>query len=155
MRGLSISRIATVSIVLMIGLNVTFAQGPSKQPPAFDQELTTVEMRFIGALQAKDVAYAQRTVASDFQGVALNGDSLERRELIDDARDGLAKDARLYGMQIVRLNDNCAVVSYSQILPGENPRYRHVSDTWVNEGGEWKLKFEHRTPRVWSALDLD
>jgi hypothetical protein len=163
MRNISLLNVVAISIVMVIGVNSTFAQSKistqsvsTTQPlSTFDQELTGVETQFIEAWQAKNVAYAERTVASDFQGVALNGDLLERRELIDDVRDGMAKDLRTYGAQIVRLSDNCAVFSYSQILPGEHVRYRHVSDTWAKEAGEWKLKFEHRTRRVWSALDLD
>lgn len=163
MRNISLLSLLTISISMLIGASSTFAQTTistqsvsTPQPlSGFDQELTGVETQFIEAWQAKNVAYAERTVPSDFQGVALNGDLLERRELIDDVRDGLAKDLRMYGTQIVRLGDNCAVFSYSQILPGEHVRYRHVSDTWAKEGGEWKLKFEQRTPRVWSALDLD
>jgi hypothetical protein len=155
MRSSILLQMATIGIVLLIGFSAALGQPAPQQLSAFDQELMSVETRFIAALQAKDVAYAERTTAPDFQGVALNGDSLERRELIDDARDGMAKDARVYGVQMVRLSDNCAVVSYSVIVPGDHPRYRHVSDTWAKEGGEWKVKFEQRTPRVWSALDLD
>ena len=143
---------------LALGIFIASASAqvsPPKPLSAFDQELVSVEARFTQAQQAKDLAYAERTVASDFRGVALNGDSFERRELIDDFRDGLTKEARIYEVQVVRVSDHCAVVSYSQILPSEHTRYRHLSDTWVKEGGEWKLKFQHRTPRVWSALDLD
>lgn len=152
---LAFCNLVAVVITTMLVAAAAFAKVQPQPLSAFDQQMLTVENQFIQALRDKNVSYAEQTVASDFQGVALNGDSFERHELIDDARDGMGKDVRLYEFQVVRLGDNCAVVGYSEIVPGDHPRYRHITDTWALEGGAWKLKFQHRTPRVWSAMDLD
>jgi len=34
-------------------------------------------------------------------------------------------------------------------------RYQHLSDTWVEQSGAWKLKFQQSTLNLWSAHDLD
>ena len=148
-------RIATIVVSAIVGISSARAQPAPQKLSGFEQELTSVEMQFIGAMQTKDVASVERMVADDFQGVALNGDSFNRSDMVGDASDGFPKDLRTYEVRVVRLSDNCAVVSYSQIVPGDHPRYRHVSDTWAKEGGAWKLEFQQRTPRLWSAMDLD
>jgi hypothetical protein len=30
-----------------------------------------------------------------------------------------------------------------------------LSDTWVKQGGQWKLKFQQSTLNLWSSHDLD
>jgi hypothetical protein len=154
-RKLLFLNLVAISLGVGIASNRAFGESPSKKLSAFDQQMLTVEKQFIQSLRDKNVAYADRAVAPDFQGVALNGNFFDRSELIDDARNGISKDVWLYEFTVVRLGDNCAVVSYSEIVPGDRPRYRHVSDTWAKENGEWRLKFQHRTPKVWSAMDLD
>lgn len=155
MQPVSSLKVLAIAVGLTIAAGAALAQTSSKSVSAFEQELVNVEMRFIAALQQKDMAYVEQVVAADFSGVALNGDSMERSDFMDDLHDGLSKDTRIYEVRVVRMDETCAVVSYSEILPGEKIRYRHLSDTWVKEGDEWKLKFQHRTPRMWSALDLD
>jgi hypothetical protein len=66
-----------------------------------------------------------------------------------------AYDFHLVKLNVVTLNDDSAVVAYNLIVPGEHPRYRHMSDTWARIGGRWKLKFRQITPNLWSANDLD
>ena len=142
--------------IMLIGVfPVAFAQMPSPKVSAFEQEVLNAEAQLTQALQEKNVAYVEQAVASDFAGVALNGDSFDRSEIVEAAREGISKDRRTYEVEVVKMADDCAVVSYSEIMPGDHPRYRHVSDSWVKQGGTWKLKFQQRTPRLWSALDLD
>jgi hypothetical protein len=145
-----------VASLVAVFIPAAFTQSPAAKPlPAFDQELIGVQTRFFSALQQKDVAYAERTVAADFQGVDFNGDFFGRGDLIDAARDGRSSTLRIYEVRVVRLGPDCAAVSYTEISPGEHPRYRHITDTWAKESGEWRLRFQQRTPRLWSALDLD
>jgi hypothetical protein len=48
------------------------------------------------------------------------------------------------------------VVTYKAVFPGsELDKYQHLSDSWVKQNGQWKLKFQQSTLNLWSAHDLD
>jgi hypothetical protein len=141
---------------VIAGVTLAFAQAPvSKSLSAFDQALVSREKGFLQAMQDKNAASVSQIVSDDFEGIATNGDFYEKEELLSAAQEGLPKDFRIYDLRIMRLNADCAVVTYNNIVPGAHPRYRHVSHTWTREGGEWKLRFEQETPNLWSAADLD
>jgi hypothetical protein len=127
---------------------------PLPQSP-FEQELVSNQNQFAQALAEKNIAYVRQAVADDFRGIGTNGDFYDKDELVGAAHEGLPKDLRVYDVQVVRLNDDSAVVTYNLIIPGARPRYRHMSDTWAKDGGKWRLKFQQYTPNLWSATDFD
>jgi len=148
----------SISLLCAVVVSVTLVLGQTPAPKAFspfEQELVRNEKQFIQAFQEKNVAYVSQIVSDDFKAIATNGDLYEKEELVRAAKEGLPKDFRIYDVQVVRLDAGCAVVVYNNIIPGARPRYRHVSDTWTKEGGQWKLRFEQETPNLWSAQDLD
>lgn len=148
-------KLSLLSVMLM-AVSLTFAQTPAAKPLSpFEQELISNQKQFIQAQQEKNVAYVAQAVADDFKGIAENGDFYDKSELVGGVHEGLPKDFRMYDIEVVRLDESCAVVAYNEIVPGSHPRYRHMSDTWTKEGGKWKLKFEQLTPNLWSAHDLD
>ena len=141
---------------MIIGVSLVSAQVPSAKPLSpFEQELVDNEMQFIEALRAKNVASVTQSLGDGFQGIGPNGDFFDQGELVAAAREGLPKDFRIYDIRVVRLDDSSAIVTYNDIVPGSHPRYRHMSDTWAKDRGQWKLKFRQVTPNLWSALDLD
>jgi hypothetical protein len=146
-------RIFTVLAVSM-STALVFAQTP-KPLSAFEQELVSNEKQFMQAQEDKNVAYVNQTVSDDFKGIGTNGDFVEKGDLVGDAQEGKLKDTRVYDLRVIRLDAGCAVVAYNTITPGARPRYRHMSDTWTKEGGQWKLRFQQTTPNLWSANDLD
>ena len=76
----------------------------------------------------------------------------------DDFVEGVAglhgKDLRFYDFKVLPLNENAAVVTYNAVLPGEGARYQHLSNVWVKQGDQWKLKFQQSTPNLWSLGDI-
>ncbi len=143
-------------VVTLMAVSLSFAQTPAAKPLSpFEQELVNNQKQFIAAWQEKNVAYVDQAVAEDFKGIAENGDFYGKSELVGSVHEGLPKNFRVYDIEVVRLDESCAVVTYNEIVPGSRPRYRHMSDTWTKHGGQWKLKFEQLTPNLWSALDLD
>lgn len=143
-------------LAVTASVSLALAQSPAaKTLSPFEQELVDNQNKFIQALEQKNVALVNQTVADNFRGIANNGDFFDRDELISTAHEGLPKQFRIYDIHILRLDDSCAVVTYNEIRPGSHPRYRHMSDTWTKDGGTWKLRFEQTTPNMWSALDLD
>ena len=139
---------------VLISTALVYAQTP-RPLSAFEQELVSSEKQFVQALEDKNVAYVTQTVSDDFKGIGPNGDFYEKGDLVGDAQEGRPKDMRVYDLRVIRLDAGCAVVAYNTITPGARPRYRHVSDAWTKEGGQWKLRFQQTTPNLWSATDLD
>jgi hypothetical protein len=147
-------RVSLVWVVITTVL--ALAQVPQPKPLSpFEQELISNQKQFMQAWQEKNVVFAGQMVSDDFKGVAKNGDLYDKNELVGDVHEGLPKDFRTYDFEVVRLDESCAIVTYNEIVPGAQPRYRHISDTWTKDGGKWKLKFRQLTPNLWSAVDLD
>jgi hypothetical protein len=149
-------RNAVLFCAVLAGLSLARGQTPApKALSPFERELAASEQQFIQAMRDKNDAYVNRVAGEDFKRISTNGDLTERDELVTAAREGLPKDYRYYDLRVIRLDDDCGMVIYNTIVPGEHPRYRHVSDTWTKEDGQWKLRFEQETPNLWSAADLD
>jgi hypothetical protein len=147
-------RIISVLTVAVIALTAAAAQ-TAKPLSAFDQQLIEQQKQFLQATDARNASAADRAIADDFQGIGTNGDFYDRSEILDSAREGKPQETRAYDFRVFKLNDDSAVVSYNLIMPGQHPRYRHMSDTWARIDGRWKLKFRQITPNLWSANDLD
>jgi hypothetical protein len=142
--------------VVLICTTLALSQAPSSPPlSAFDQQLIDQQKQFLQAAQTKDATDIDHAIADDFRGIGTNGDFYDKNEIVESAEKGLPKDTRAYDFRVVKLNDDSAIVAYNLILPGEHPRYRHMSDTWARINGQWKLKFRQITPNLWSANDLD
>jgi len=147
-------RILLLLAAVLVSVTVALSQTP-KPVSAFDRELIEQQKQFLQATQAKNPIAVNRAIADDFHGIATNGDFYDKSEVVESAQAGMPKDTRAYDFQVVKLNDDSAVVAYNLIVPGERPRYRHMADTWARIDGQWKLKFRQITPNLWSANDLD
>ena len=147
-------RILLLFAAVLVSVTVALSQTP-KPVSAFDRELIEQQKQFLQATQAKNPIAVNRAIADDFHGIATNGDFYDKSEVVESAQAGMPKDTRAYDFQVVKLNDDSAVVAYNLIVPGEHPRYRHMADTWARIDGQWKLKFRQITPNLWSANDLD
>jgi hypothetical protein len=133
----------------------------AKSLTPFQQSIIEVQKAFLAAEERGDRQYVDRAVAQDFMAIDSNGSTADRADLVESVRPSpphkQAKEEKpiLYFFNVIPLNDNAAVVSYNAVRPGDYPRYVHVSNTWVKENGDWKLKFAQSTPNIWSAADLD
>ena len=138
------------SLLLAVLFCVTLASAQTSTP--FDQQLVDQQKQFLQATQDKNTTLLRQSVADDFRGIGTNGDFYDKSEVTDG---GLSKDTRAYDFQVVKLNDDSAIVAYNLVVPGGHPRYRHMTDTWAKINGQWKLKFQQITPNLWSANDFD
>jgi len=138
--------------------------GPQATLTPFEQSLLDAEKALIAASDRGDVQNVENTITADFISVGSNGDADSRSEFMNGVREaaghaprkpGAEERAILYFFQVLQLNDGAAVVSYDMVRPGDRPRYLHISDAWVQQGGRWKLRFQQETPKIWSAADLD
>ncbi len=143
-------------VVAFVGATVALSQtAAGASLSAFDQELIGQQKQLLEATQNKNSSAVDHAVAEDFAGIAINGDTYDKGEVVESTQSGTPKGFRFYDFQVVKLNDDSAVVAYNLVVPGEHPRYRHMADTWAKVGGQWKLKFRQITANLWSANDLD
>ena len=149
-------RFITTFSAILISATLAIAQAPQSKPLSpFEQDLVINQNRYVQAFAEKDTAYVNQAIADDFKGIGTNGDFYDKEELAGSVHWGLSKDVRAYDVEVVRLTDDSAVVTYNLIVPGSRPRYRHMSDTWARDNGKWKLKFQQVTANLWSATDFD
>src|SRR5215469_3089166 len=120
------------------------------------QDFVALQRAFIAAQERGDAEYVKNAVADDFTGIESNGDLTDRAEFIRVGQgEKPGQSPILYGFRVIQLDENSAVVTYNTVLPAnQTDRYQHMSDTWVNEGGHWKLKFQQTTLNLWSAHDF-
>ena len=120
------------------------------------QDFVALQRAFIAAQERGDAEYVKNAVADDFTGIESNGDPTDRAEFIRVGQgEKPGQSPILYGFRVIHLDENSAVVTYNAVLPANQiDRYRHMSDTWVNEDGHWKLKFQQSTLNLWSAHDF-
>ena len=62
------------------------------------------------------------------------------------------QDYYTYNLRVLPVNDDVAVVTYDCIIhmpegdaPGMAPRYQHISDLWVKQNDQWRLRFQQAT----------
>jgi len=137
----------------------SFAQSSQQSSDADGQALIAKSKAVLEAEKNKDVASLNNLLAEDFRAIDLAGDLSSRKEMIGSSQEGFLKDFLFYQPQAFRIDDNSVLVSYNTAvtlseaaqkeLAEDNlvwPRYSKVSDLWVREAGDWKLKFEQVTP---------
>lgn len=131
---------------------------PAPKLTAFEQELLDTQKALLDAMKRGDAAYVSNVIANDFMAITANGDPGGKGELVEYASPHKGEKARpepiFYDFKVVQLADNAGVVTYNVVFPAHLERYQHLSDTWVKEGNQWKLKFQQTTLNLWSAHDL-
>ena len=157
-----------IFLSLLLGIMVTTPFSFAAEPAAnnrtdaasatpFQQQLIDTQKAFLEALRRGDAAYVNNAVASDFELIAPNGDMADRSEVVgyvQAPKDNKEPEPILYDFKVVQLSDSAAIVTYNAVFQGSNHRYQHLSNTWVREGNQWKLKFQQSTVNLWSADDL-
>jgi hypothetical protein len=156
----TLTTIICLAVLLISPAFAGNARGKASQqagPSSPRQDFVALQKAFIAAQERGDAAYVKNAVAEDFTGIDTNGDTTGYAEFIEVERgEKPGKPPILYDFRVIQLDEDCAVVTYNAVFPGNQlERYQHVSDTWVNEDGHWKLKFQQSTLNLWSAHDLD
>lgn len=119
------------------------------------QDFVALQKTLIAAQERGDAEYVKNAVADGFTGIESNGDITERAAFIQVGQgEKSGQSPILYDFKVIQLDEGCAVVIYNAVFPANRrERYQHMSDTWVNEDGHWKLKFQQTTLNLWSAHD--
>lgn len=137
----------------------TSSQGAQKSSTfSIARELIDLQKAFTDAQERGDAEYVKNALADDFTQIETNGNSSERTDFLKDIHppEHPGPAPILYDFRVIELDEGCAVVTYKGVFAGDQlERYQHLSDTWVKQGGKWKLKFQQSTLNLWSAHDLD
>jgi hypothetical protein len=132
-----------------------FSAAQASQPSDSDslaQSLIAKSNAIHTSTKSKNVTGLKALLADDFQIVSSDGKLHDRGELVDNAEEGSPRDFQLYDPRVVQIDSGTALVTYNMILTmpeGDDqlaPRYQKISDLWVRQGSEWRLKFEQATP---------
>jgi hypothetical protein len=134
---------------------VGFAQGSgnsSKPLGPLERTLIANTKAIPEAQKSKNVDFLKRTLTDDFLWVGSEGRLHDKEEIVESARDGELKDYYTYNLRVMPVDDEAAVVTYDCIIhmpegdaPGLAPRYQHISDLWVKQDDQWRLKFQQAT----------
>ena len=138
-----------------IAREVTAQQSPTS---SIWQEVIDLQKAFVNAQERGDAEYVKNALADNFTEIGTNGDSSGKDEFVRDIHppERLGPPPILYDFKVIELDEGCVVVTYQAVFPDNRmEKYQHLSDTWVKQGGKWKLKFQQSTLNLWSAHDLD
>jgi hypothetical protein len=144
---------------MLIFCVASFAQSAPQASDPDAQSLIAKSRAVLESEKGKDIATLNTLLAEDFRSIDLAGDFSSRREILGSAKEGFLKDFIFYEPQALRVDNDSILVFYNSAitlsdavvkeLAEDNltlPRYSKVSDLWVRQGGDWKLKFEQVTP---------
>ena len=145
-----------VFIAWLLSLSIVgFAQTSGNQAKPLsplEQTLVTNTKAIPEAQKTKDVAFLKRILTDDFLAVGSEGHLHDKEEILASAHDGELKDYYVYNLRVLPVNDQAAVVTYDCVIhmpegdaPGMAPRYQHISDLWVRQDDQWRLKFQQST----------
>ena len=125
---------------------------PTKSLSPLEQTLIANTKAIPEAQKARNVDFLKRTLTDDFLAVGSEGKLHDKEEFLTSAHDGGLKDYYTYNLRTVPVNDETAIVTYDCIVhmpegdaPGMAPRYQHISDLWVKQDDQWRLKFQQAT----------
>lgn len=157
-------RIVTLSIcavLLCFPGQALMAQGVAAQQSAsssMSEEMLALQKAYLKAEERGDADYVKNALADNFTSIEINGDISGKDDVVRymHPSERHAPSPILYDFKVVELDSACFVVTYNAVFPGDRlERYQHLSDTWVKQDGQWKLKFQQSTLNLWSAHDLD
>src|ERR1700737_1517875 len=143
---------AAIMVFMTAGSFAQVSPSSGKLLSPLDQTLITNTKTILEAQKNKDADPAKRTLSDDFVQIGSEGRLHPKAEFLDEARDGGLKGNTLYNLRVRVIGPNTAIVSYNAIIEepegdtGTAPRYQIISDLWVKDGENWKLKFQQATP---------
>lgn len=146
----------TIGIIFFFCFSIAaFGQATSSQAKplsALEQTLIANAKAIPEAQKDKNVAFLKHSLTDDFVAVGSEGKLHDKEEILGSARDGELKDYYAYNLRVVPVNETAVIVTYDCVIhmpegdaPGMAPRYQRISDLWVKQDDQWRLKFQQAT----------
>ena len=126
--------------LLTIGPAVAAQSGAPLNEEAGSQSLAS-------ALLHKDAAMFGALLAENATGIWSDGKVYDRADLVDVAEHGKIAEYTRYNVRSLPVDGNSTLITYDCIIQmpegdtGLAPRYQHVSELWVKQGADSKLRF--------------
>ena len=145
------------SMLMVVALGLAAALPGSAQAPASGgatlEQALIAKSKAVGEAQVrKDLGFLTNTLTDDFVEVRSEGKVHTRKNFLDDAEEGDVMEFSLYKPRVLMVDENAAIVTYDCILkmtegdaPNLAPRYQRISDLWVKQSEQWRLKFQQAT----------
>jgi len=144
-----------VSVLLLFcAASFAFAQNPGavtpKPPSPLEQALLANDKSLTEAYKNKDIDFLKRMVTDDFVAIGTDGKPFDKADLVENFRETKIEEYRPYEVSVVPVNETAAIVTYDcvvrmMVFDETLPRYQHVSNLWVKQGDQWRLKFQQAT----------
>jgi hypothetical protein len=154
MRKICSKNLAFVACLICFSA-ITLAQSAGHLPKPLsplEKALIANTKVVLEAQKTKNVDFLKHTLTDDFVFVGSEGKLHEKEEVVESARNGELKDYYTYNLRVLPVDENSALVTYDCIIhmpegdaPGMAPRYQHISDLWVKQGDQWRLRFQQAT----------
>ncbi len=152
---MKLAHIVCLSLCLALVAPCASAQG--QQTPqstgSLVQELMAKSNEVHNLRKSKNVSGIKSLLTDDFQYVGGDGRLYQRDALLEEMQEGALRNFQFYEPRAIQIDSSTALLTYNAILdlregdePGMAPRYQKVSDLWVRQGNDWRLKFEQATP---------
>jgi hypothetical protein len=146
----------TIGVIFVVCFSIATlgqaATGQTKPLSALEQTLIANTRAIPEAQKDKNVAFLKRTLTDDFLAVGSEGKLHDKEEVMESAHGGELKDYYAYNLRVVPVNEEAAIVTYDCVIhmpegdaPGMAPRYQHISDLWVKQNDQWRLRFQQAT----------
>jgi hypothetical protein len=142
-----------VVFAILIFISVNCAAQTAAPATQLQQALVAQTQAVAQAQKSKDGDTLKRLLTDDFQQVGSEGKLHDKDDLTGDAKDGKLTDYTLYNLKVLSIDENAAIVTYDAVIhmtEGDDllaPRYQHLSDVWVKQGDQWRLRFQQATAR--------
>jgi hypothetical protein len=149
--------LCSIAVSAVAQQNAGNQSSPTELPLTNRKNLSELEQILISNTKAvpaawkkKDADFFKRTLTDDFLEVAVDGHVYSKNDVLEGVHLADVQEYRPYDAQVVRVNEGAAIVTYDCIVRmtlGEDavPRYQHITDLWVKQGDEWRLKFQQAT----------
>jgi len=144
-----------VCIAFLFSSVAVFAQASGNQGKPLsplEQTLIANTRAIPEAQKSKNVDFMRHALTDDFLAVGSEGKLHDKEEILTGAHDGELKDYYAYNLRVVPVDEESAIVTYDCIIhmpegdaPGLAPRYQRISDLWVKQDEQWRLKFQQST----------
>jgi hypothetical protein len=130
------------------------AQTAVTAPASPDEKLLIANTNALAqALKTRDLEFLNRTLTDNFQQVSSDGHLHTKAEMLGQFEEAPIQQFSAYNLRVLPVGDDAALVTYDCILqmpegdaPNLAPRYQHISDLWIKQGGPWRLRFQQFTP---------
>ena len=142
-----------IVFAILIFISVNCAAQTAASATQLQQALVAQTQAVAQAQKSKDGDTLKRLLTDAFQQVGSEGKLHDKDDFTGDAKDGKLTDYTLYNLKVLSIDENAAIVTYDAVIhmtEGDDllaPRYQHLSDVWVKQGDQWRLRFQQATAR--------